>query len=219
MKLGEFFVSVVVDSAKGDLSVRGLVSRFGELETGALASLGAVSGVADALASMTNGAIGTALAIGDFSAKTGLSTKELQKWQAAGMGVGLSAEQVAGGIESISGEFAKMKTMQPSAITSLLGKLAAGGANFNTAKGLKGPFEFLMELRKVAGSMHPDLFQNAISGAGLGNFTALLKMPAKEFDELRRKAAIMFGQQQEDLKHEHELLVTMSEQWKKLDGT
>jgi hypothetical protein len=80
MKLGEFFIELVVDAGEGVLTLGNLVKMMGELEAVSVGELAVLFEMAEKLANMTMAAVGTALSIEQVVAKTGVSQREFQKW-------------------------------------------------------------------------------------------------------------------------------------------
>lgn len=80
MKLGEFFIELVVDAGEGVLTLGELVKKMGELEAVSVGELAVLFEMAEKLANMTMAAVGTALSIEQVVSKTGVSQREFQKW-------------------------------------------------------------------------------------------------------------------------------------------
>ena len=83
IKVGEFFVDLVVDAASGNLSVRNLITTLGELEVTSLGSSIGIAKVANAFADLAGRSIDAATELSILAELTGKPTSELQQWQKA----------------------------------------------------------------------------------------------------------------------------------------
>ena len=97
-KVGEFFIDLVVDAATGNLSVKQLTSAIGELEVASLGTAFGIEKVVEKLARLAEASIDAATEFINFTATTGGSWQELQKWQ-------LAAKKFPGASEAMVGTF------------------------------------------------------------------------------------------------------------------
>lgn len=81
MKLGEFFISLVVDAQQGELTVKRLVSSIGDLEAITVGQIGALFMLGNALAEITDLHVKAALGIGETSRELDISSEALQRWE------------------------------------------------------------------------------------------------------------------------------------------
>lgn len=100
--VGEFFLSLVVDAGKGELTINGLVASMGELEVASVGEIAILAELAEKLATLTATAIKTSLGIEDVTTRTGMSSKALQDWKNVAEFVGVSGETMAQTLASIS---------------------------------------------------------------------------------------------------------------------
>lgn len=100
--IGEFFVSLTVDSAQGAVSVSNLVQSFGELEISTLAEIGLLWELGLQLARITDAGIKASLGFAQFTMHTDLSAQVLQKWQIVAQQSHASAEDVTSSMENVT---------------------------------------------------------------------------------------------------------------------
>lgn len=79
--IGEFFIDLVVDSGKGELTIGNLVSSMGALEVASIGEIAILSELAKSLEKVTADSISTTLGLRDYESATGASTEALQRWQ------------------------------------------------------------------------------------------------------------------------------------------
>jgi hypothetical protein len=109
MKLGEFFIDLIVDTAKGELTVGNLVSRMGELEVASVGALGILVELSEKLAGFTDTAIKMSLGLKDISTLTDVNTQDFQKWVRVAEHMQVSGEAVTSTVKSLSASIAEMK--------------------------------------------------------------------------------------------------------------
>src|SRR5690242_15933895 len=112
MKVGEFFVELLVDGAAGQVTVRDLAQGFGALEAATLGQVGALVALGVKLAQIADQAMTTATAFQMFETQTGLSAQKLQTWQIAAEQANVSAEAVAAGVSSLERNLAAIRMGQ-----------------------------------------------------------------------------------------------------------
>ena len=148
MKLGEFFIDLVVDAAKGELSVKQLVSSMGQLQVMTVGQIGLLFTLANKIADMT--AIATAGAVGLrlYAAATGDSTEKLQGWMGVAHHFDVEADVVQSAFESISSNIFKMQhgLGGQSFIAALAHRLHLDLTKFKDSK----PYEVLDAIRESA---------------------------------------------------------------------
>ncbi len=106
--IGEFFISIAIDSANGQATVGNLVQSFGELEIATVAEIALLWEMAVLLAQVTDAGMKASLAFEQFSMHTGLSAQELQKWQIVAQQSHASAEDVTGSVEALTKHLANL---------------------------------------------------------------------------------------------------------------
>lgn len=108
MKLGEFFIDLIVDSSKGELTVSDLVTKMGELEVATIGAVGALFQIGAKLAGFTDISIKTALGLEEYATLTGESTDALQRWQRVAAHANVSGEAVSKTFMGLSSSIAAM---------------------------------------------------------------------------------------------------------------
>lgn len=102
MKIGEFFIDLFVDGAKGELTIGNLVKSMGALEVASVGEIAVLAELATKLQQITMESINASVSLKDYTAITGGSSEALQKWQSAASHVQLTGQQVAQVFKSIS---------------------------------------------------------------------------------------------------------------------
>lgn len=189
MKVGELFYALGIEideDGKTQLQQLGqgtdaLAKKMGFL-TGAVAA--AVYGVDRFIQSTTQGTI----TLKNFTAQTGESAAELQKWQAAATltNVGLSAEAVASSLQSVIDNLAQIR-ISGGDISPFL------KAGISPTSG--SVFEVLRDLRENLKGLDRPIATNLIKGIGLDpRFISLLQMTNEEFEQLTQNL-VLTGQE------------------------
>lgn len=81
MKLGEFFLSVVVDATTGQLTIKNLISSIGDLEAITVAQIGAFFEMANAIAEVTESTMKASLGIERNVSGLDMHADAMQRWQ------------------------------------------------------------------------------------------------------------------------------------------
>lgn len=178
MKIGEFFVELGVHGVGGALSsVKNLVKAFGDLPVEAAGALVAIAGIEYGLAKLANRAVETAIGLQMFTAQTGLSGQELQKWQGVAEQANVSAEAVASSVSALE------KSMQ--AIRLGQGNIAPFqmfGIGIN-----QNAFRVLEQLREKVKTMNPAMASNLLGQMGIDqNMIQVLKLSNAEFERMAK---------------------------------
>lgn len=113
MKLGEFFIDLLVDAGKGELTVGNLVKQFGELEAVSLAEIGILWELGSRLASVSDQAIQTALGMERLGAETGTSGEEWNRWSIRAKLAHSSGESLKSAVQGITSGLAKLRMGAP----------------------------------------------------------------------------------------------------------
>lgn len=116
MKLGEFFIDLVVNAGSGELTVKNLVSQMGELEAATVGEIGALFELGVRLAAVADHSIKSALGLEEYASRTGESTVKLQEWQAAAEMAHVSAETVHKTFDNLSQGLESMKWGEPTGV-------------------------------------------------------------------------------------------------------
>ncbi len=107
--VGEFFLDLIVDASKGELTITDLVKSMGELEVASVGEIAILATLAQKLAVISEHAIATTLGIEHITSSTGMSTKALQQWSYAAEYVGISAETMHDTLSQVSHDLAMGK--------------------------------------------------------------------------------------------------------------
>ncbi len=198
--IGEFFVSIAIDSAQGSLNVSDLTSRFGQLELATVAEIGALWALAVGLAGLVDGGMKSALALEQLTMHTGMSAQELQKWQRVAMQSHASAEDVSSSVEALTKHLANLAVGIPD---GALGSLQQLGITAQKSSGeIKTAGEIMEEVRHRLGVVSKDPGQQERILAGLGinaNLREELLLNDKLFDSRASIAHGMTGDQEKKL--------------------
>jgi hypothetical protein len=175
VKIGEFFVELFVKSEKGQLSVKELVSTFGELEAATVAEAGALADLAFKFVGLAEQAYNAAAAFQMFESQTGLSSQELQKWQIVAEQANVSTEAMASGINALQRNLAEIRLGRGNiAPFQMLGI----GPNQNA-------FQVLDQLRDRIKGLDSATATNIITQMGLSPETIqVLRLSNQEFSKL-----------------------------------
>lgn len=146
--IGEFFVSLTVDAASGELTVSNLVSAMGNLEVATVAEIGALFSMGIALARIIDQAVELSLGFSQFAMHTGLSTQELQKWQRVAEQSHASANEVTQSVENLTKKLANLAVGIPDAALGAFQQLGVSPFDPITKKA-KNAFQVLEEVRRA----------------------------------------------------------------------
>lgn len=184
MKIGEFFVDLLVDAQSGNISVKQLASSFGDLELATLGELAAIVAVITKLAQMADQAMETAVAFQRFETATGLSSQELQRWQIVAAQANVSAEAVSGSVTALQRQLAAIRLGQGNiAPFQILGI----GAN-------QDAFAVLEQLRNRLKSVNAATATNIISQMGLDpSMLQVLRLTNDQFGQFLATAKGLGG--------------------------
>lgn len=95
MKIGEFFIDLVVDGAKGELTIGNMVKEMGKLEVASVGELAILAALATKFEQVTKATIASGEALYDYKGITGGSTESLQRWAAVASHIGMNAGQLS----------------------------------------------------------------------------------------------------------------------------
>lgn len=185
--LGEFVATLTVDTAGGGVTVKELISSFGELEASTLGEIGALATLSAALGEMADHGMAVASAFRDFTNQTGLSMHGLERWQIAGSQVGVSAEKMAGSIKSLQDQLFR---------TALTGEKFNIFAMLGVDPKNKDAFQVLEAIRKRLPSLTPQARSYLLGNLGIDpSLINVLKLSREEFEKLAGVAKGMTDQQ------------------------
>lgn len=107
MKIGEFFVQLGVNADSRKL--KDFIGDMGQLQVGALANIASVAALTAELVKLGTEAINASVGFQLFQNTTGLSWKELQRWQIVAQQANVSAETVASSVTALQRQIAEVK--------------------------------------------------------------------------------------------------------------
>lgn len=125
-KVGEFFISIAVDAATGNLSVRQLVGVLGELNVASVASVGVLGKIAEGLTGITESAMAAADQLSTLQDVTGADPKIVQQWDKAAERIVHHSGVIIGAVKNVNewmGKVALHTGNAPSELTGFLGIL------------------------------------------------------------------------------------------------
>ncbi len=117
------FISLAVDAASGNLSVKQLVAALGDLDVASVGSVGVLGKVADTLWGLAKAATGTATEMNALNEITGADPKIVQQWEKAAERIQISAGSITRSISAVHRMNAGIAAGggPPSALTGILG--------------------------------------------------------------------------------------------------
>lgn len=211
-KLGEFVLELVVDAGKGELTVNNLVKSLGHLEVVSIGEIAILQHLANMLVDVTQASIGTALGLESYTAATGGSTKQLERWAAAGKLVGITNAEVASSLVMIGDSLAGLKFGKTTPLMNLMHPLGITLAQLKSWK----PEELLEKIRNNPAFQKMLVGEQRVvlSEAGLLSMHRLVTrhkggISDKEFSQVAKDAGQMPERTIEQFSHFHKVLVTI----------
>lgn len=179
MKVGEFVADLLIDSSSASVSVKDLLTKFGELEVATVGEIGVLMELGLKFAHVADQAINTAISFQQFETQTGLSAQELQKWQIAAGMANVSAEEVGASVMALQKNLAAIRLGEGN-ISGF--QLLGIGAN-------QDAFGVLDQLRSRIRGVDAATAVNIIAKMGLGpNMLQVLRLSNEEFAKFRMTA-------------------------------
>jgi hypothetical protein len=207
VKVGSFFIDLVVDAASGNLSVKQLVSALGELDVVSVGSVGIISKVTDTLYGMAKAAMGTAVELTTLRDIAGTDPKIVQQWEKAAARIGISTGTIARSIMAVNAIKGRVETggQPPMELSSWLGiNMQTGRLDKSGHPVLKNFFDIMAELgssrSKYWALSDPQKQQSLgaiFGGAGADVFRILKEQRAGNFDP--SKMSVLNDKQVKDL--------------------
>lgn len=196
LKVGDLFVQLGIsaDSAK----VKDFAKALGNLTVDAAAAIVGLAGVQYKLAQIANEAMNVAVGFQQFTAQTGLSWRELQKWQIVAEQANVSAESVASSVGALQRNLAEIRL---------------GGGNIAPFQMLginanQSAFGVLQQLRGAIKGLDNATATNMISQMGINpEMMELLTLSDEKFKELSKTVVGMNQAQSETFLKAKESLV------------
>lgn len=161
MSIGELFVQLGV---KADtFTVKDFARAVGNLPFSIASAIAALTGMEVGFMGLTGMALDMANGLNLFSAETGLSTDELQRWQQAADKVGISGNAVTASIKGIQNAVVQATRYGAEGPAMAFGRLGITGIREKT------PFEILREMQSRYKAMGPGEFGAAARGLGVSD--------------------------------------------------
>lgn len=165
--------------------VKDFVHSIGEIPTSVAAAITSLAGVGLGFIDLTRNALDMSNSLGVFRAETGLSTNELQRWQAVAKGVGLSGDVVSQSVMGIANALAQIRLGHGADAMLAFGRL---GVNFRG----KSPFEILSELGANNRGLDPNMRRTLMGSLGVSpEMLRIFSLPQSQFKRMASMAPIM----------------------------
>lgn len=165
MKIAEFFVALgVKGSDKTSNAFKNVDKSMASLKSTSLATKAAILAVVYGMQRMMMNSSQMGMGLSNFASLTGLSAKELQKWQYAARRAGVSGDELMGNVKSVQSAMANMLTT---------GEVPKGFGLFSETVGFdmnkaRDTFYVLKKLQEFARSnVAPELGNEIIKGFGI----------------------------------------------------
>lgn len=209
--IGEFFIDLVVDAGKGELTVGNLVKSMGELEVASVGEIAVLAELANRLAQITDAAIRSALGFHEYEASVGGTSKALQEWQSAARHTTVSADTVRTSMMGISEQLEDIQRFGEAShapIRNLVNTLRDVSFAGLTPK---NPEELLKRIRQshiFQGMNAADQF-GVLRHAGLGGMLELMQMRQKDFDKYSKETTVMSEREIEKYNKIHDTMASI----------
>lgn len=184
MKIGELFVQLGV---KADtFTVRDFGRAIADLPFAVAGAITSLTGMSIGFVEMTKHTMELSNNLSLFRAETGLSTDELQRWQAVAKQVGLSGDLVTNSVMRISNALAQMRLGHMD--QGFLVAMSQLGVNM---KG-KNAFQILQDIASRAKGMNPQVATAALANMGLSpELMKIFTLGPGQFDRMARGGVVM----------------------------
>lgn len=184
MKLGELFVQLGV---KADtFTVRDFTKAIGDIPFSVASAVTSLTGLSLGFVELTQHTLGMANNLGIFTAQTGLSIEQLQKWQSVAKQTGVSAEAVQGSIMGITQALAAMRTghADPNFMLAM-GQL--GVSPFG-----KNAYQILQEIMRATRGRDPAVVSDLLRRANISpDMMRIFSLGPGKFSEMSRNGVVM----------------------------
>lgn len=190
-KVGEFFVSLAVDAASGELSVNDLVSALGKLDVVSVGTVGILSKVTSALWGMGKAAAASAVEMSVLKDVAGSDPKMVQQWEKAAQRINIEAGTIKRAILGVNAMMGAVATGRQH-IPMELSRLGVTPYKVDAKSGKTVAKDFEDIMREIAKPTNPywgysrqaqqDLIGPALNGADPASMFRLLnEMKAGKF--------------------------------------
>lgn len=153
MKIGEFFIDLVVDAGKSEMTINGLISSIGELEAATVGELGVLFELAKGLGQLAEVSIKDAMSLLHLTSTTNESAEAFEHWKIVAAATGVEGEKVTSAMKKIDDQIVGMKsgTIRNSPLMQLANRL---GIDLNKIQNASDLFEAIQK-NKVFQGMKP----------------------------------------------------------------
>ncbi len=173
MNIGEVFVTLGI-KGQGLGTLKEVAKRIADLPVDAAAAIAGMAGISFELSRMAEEAMRTAVGFQMFSAETGLSWQQLQKWQIVAEQANVSAESVASSISSLQRNLAEIRMGRGN-----VSPFQILGVNPNT-----DAFGVIEQLRQRIKGINPATATNLVTQMGLTpDMMHVLQLTDRQFAE------------------------------------
>lgn len=151
VKVGEFFISMAVDAASGNLSVNDLVASLGKLDVVSVGTVGVLSKITSTLWGLGKAAASTAVEMSVLRDISGADPKMVQQWEKAAQRINVQAGSIVGavkGVNDMMGSIAARKSAPPMELTGWLGIAPQKGTDGKGNPVMKNFFDLMGEIAK-----------------------------------------------------------------------
>lgn len=188
MNLGEFVVKLGFSA--DTLKLKDFTKAIGDIPVEVASSIAALAGFEYELMKLTEQAIETAVGFQLFTNETGLSWKELQKWQIVAQQANVSAESMTSSVEALEHQMAEIRLGRGNiAPFQMLGI----GVN-------QSAFQALDQIRQRIQGLDKATATNLITQMGLTpEMMNVLTLTNQKFGELSRTVSGLTGEQEGSL--------------------
>lgn len=184
MKLADLFVALGFQIS-GSQELKNLENSMLDLAGNATKVLAVVGSMTASLGVMLHQALDTADGFRRFTAVTGLSTEELQRWKFAAAKAGVGGEELVGTIESI----------QTARADIMMGRGNVAPWQLLGIAPSQNPFDTLRALKDRIKDLDPAVARSIVGQMGIGNGVfALMRLTNQEFNELEKNLVITEGE-------------------------
>lgn len=209
--IGEFFLDIVVDAGKGEMTVGNLVKSMGDLEVASVGEIAVLAELASKLAQITDASIKSALGLHHYTAETGASTKALQEWESAARHTTVSAQTVEQSMLGISEQLEDIQRFGAGSnapIRNLVNTLK--DVNFSGLTPNK-PEELLKRIREspIFKRMSAADQFGVLRHAGLGDMLELMQMSQSRFLKYSKETVPMSDREVEKYRQIRDSVATI----------
>lgn len=201
MKIGEFFIQLGV---KADLkTVKDFVHAIGDLPIETAGALLAIGAIEYKLTQLAIQAVNTAVGFEHFTAQTGLSAQELQRWQIVAEQANVSTEAVASSVTALERNMAEIRLGRGN-----ISPFQMLGIGVN-----QDAFHVLSELRERIRGLNQPMAVNLLAQMGIDpSMIQVLSLSNAKFAELAHTVRGMTTEQQDSFLRTKLTLVQFGEQ-------